>query len=148
VIARNVKVAESVTWNWETASIEGIKQKQQIEIDVAEDYNVIDDKLVRGTRSFTDIYNKCNVAEAKPIDFEKAINSQVWTLAMKEKLTMIKKNETWILVDRLVHKKVIGMKWIFKTKLNANGNINKYKARLVIKDIHKNQVLISLTCLL
>jgi len=67
---------------------------------------------------------------------------------MKEKLTMIKKNETWILVDRLVHKKVIGMKWIFKTKLNANGNINKYKARLVIKDIHKNQVLISLTCLL
>ena len=48
MIARNVKVAESVTWNWETTSIEGIKQKQQIEIDVAEDDNVIDDKLVRG----------------------------------------------------------------------------------------------------
>jgi hypothetical protein len=144
VIARNVKVTESVTWNWETASIEGIKQKQQIEMDVAEDDNVIDDKLVRGTRSFTDIYNKCNVVEAKPIDFEKTINSQVWISAMKEKLTMIKKkkdkkkNETRILVDRLVHKKVIGMKWIFKTKLNVNRNINKYKARFVRKDIHKN----------
>jgi len=46
---------------------------------------------------------------------------------------MIEKNETWILVDRPIHKKVIGVKWIFKTKLNANGNINKYKARLVVK---------------
>lgn len=46
---------------------------------------------------------------------------------------MIEKNETWILIDRPIHKKVIGVKWIFKTKLNANGNINKYKARLVVK---------------
>jgi hypothetical protein len=52
---------------------------------------------------------------------------------MKEELTMIKNNEIWILVDRPVHKKVIGMKWIFKTKLNAYGNINKYKAKLVVK---------------
>jgi hypothetical protein len=52
---------------------------------------------------------------------------------MKEELTMIKNNEIWILVDRPVHKKVIGMKWIFKTKLNAYRNINKYKAKLVVK---------------
>jgi hypothetical protein len=61
---------------------------------------------------------------------------------------MIEKNETWILVDRPIHKKVIGMKWIFKTKLNANGNINKYKAGLVVKWYSQNQVLISLTLLL
>ena len=42
---------------------------------------------------------------------------------------MIEKNQTWILIDKLVHKKVIGVKWIFKTKLNINGNINKYKTR-------------------
>jgi len=52
---------------------------------------------------------------------------------MKEELIMIEKNETWMLVDRPVHKKVIGMKWIFKTKLNADGSINKHKARLVVK---------------
>jgi hypothetical protein len=39
-----------------------------------------------------------------------------------------------MLVDRPVHKKVIGVKWIFKTKLNAYENINKHKARLVVKD--------------
>jgi hypothetical protein len=52
---------------------------------------------------------------------------------MKEELTMIEKNETWMLVDRPVHNKVIGVKWIFKTKLNADGSINKHKARLVVK---------------
>jgi hypothetical protein len=38
-----------------------------------------------------------------------------------------------MLVDRTVHKKVIGVKWIFKTKLNADESINKHKARLVVK---------------
>jgi len=46
---------------------------------------------------------------------------------------MIEKNETWMLVDRPIHKKVIGVKWIFKTKLNADRSINKHKARLVVK---------------
>ena len=73
------------------------------------------------------------VAKIKPIDFEEIINSQDWKAALKEELTMIEKNETWIFVDKPIHKKVIGVKWIFKTKLNANGNINKYKARLVVK---------------
>ena len=61
------------------------------------------------------------------------MNSQVWIAAMKEELAMIDKNQTWMLVDRPIHKKVIRMKWIFKTKLNADGKINKHKARLVVK---------------
>lgn len=31
------------------------------------------------------------------------------------------------------HKKAIGVKWIFRTKLNSDGSVNKYKARLVVK---------------
>ena len=95
--------------------------------------NTIEDKPVRGTKSLADIYSRCNVAEVEPIDFEEAINSQVWITVMKEELMMIEKNETWMLVDRTVHKKVIGVKWIFKTKLNADESINKHKARLVVK---------------
>jgi len=134
VIPRDVKVAENGTWNWEATSIEGTKQEYQIVLDDIEDDDIVDNKPVRGTRSLADIYSRCNVAEVKPIDFEEAINSQVWIAAMKEELTMIEKNETWMLVDRPVHKKVIGVKWIFKTKLNADGSINKHKARLVVKD--------------
>jgi len=94
VIARNVKVADNGIWNWEAASIEGTKQEYQIELDATEDDDTIDDKPVRGTRSLADIYSRCNVAEAEPIDFKEAINSQVWIAAMKEEITMIEKNET------------------------------------------------------
>ncbi|WRX21026.1 hypothetical protein QQP08_013513 [Theobroma cacao] len=50
-----------------------------------------------------------------------------------ESKAMITKNETWKLVDRPVDKNVIGVKWIYRTKLNLDGFINKYKARLVMK---------------
>ena len=46
---------------------------------------------------------------------------------------MIYKNETWKLVDRPCNKNVIGVKWVFKLKYNADGSINKHKARLVVK---------------
>ncbi|KAL4023951.1 hypothetical protein IC575_017721 [Cucumis melo] len=52
---------------------------------------------------------------------------------MEEELSMIEKNKTWILVDRPQDRKVIGVKWVFRTKLNADGSINKHKARLVVK---------------
>lgn len=45
---------------------------------------------------------------------------------MDEELTMIEKK-------RPEDRKVIGVKWIFRTKLNADGSINKHKARLVVK---------------
>ena len=52
---------------------------------------------------------------------------------MKEKLSMIEKNHTWQLVQRPSDRKVIRVKWVFKTKLNVDRSVNKYKARLVVK---------------
>lgn len=52
---------------------------------------------------------------------------------MKEELNMIEKNETWELVDRPAHKKTIGVKWVYRTKFNSDGSINKHKVRLVVK---------------
>ena len=49
---------------------------------------------------------------------------------------MIDKN-TWELVDRPSHKKPIGVKWIYRTKLSFDGFVNKHKARLVVKGKHK-----------
>ena len=46
---------------------------------------------------------------------------------------MIQKNNTWTLVDRPEGRKVIGVKWVFRTKLNADNSINKHKAKLVVK---------------
>jgi len=52
---------------------------------------------------------------------------------MEEELSMIQKNNTWTLVDRPEGRKVIGVKWIYRTKLNADNSINKHKARLVVE---------------
>ena len=45
---------------------------------------------------------------------------------------MIEKNKTWELVDILKSKNVIGVKCVFKTKLNPDGTIFKHKAKLVV----------------
>lgn len=52
---------------------------------------------------------------------------------MQEELSMIQKNQTWELVERPEHRKVIGVKWMFRTKLNVDDSIDKHKARLVVK---------------
>ena len=46
---------------------------------------------------------------------------------------MIEKNNTWELVNRPHGKDIIGVKWVYKTKLNPDGTIQKHKARLVAK---------------
>nr|CAN78660.1 hypothetical protein VITISV_044392 [Vitis vinifera] len=53
--------------------------------------------------------------------------------AMKEGLKMIEKNQTWELLDKPTHKRAIGVKWVYRTKLNSDGSINKHKARMVVK---------------
>ena len=52
---------------------------------------------------------------------------------MEEELDQIQKNETWELVPRPKNKNVIGTKWIFRNKLNEEGQVTRNKARLVCK---------------
>ena len=52
---------------------------------------------------------------------------------MNEELDQIENNHTWELVPRPHDKIVIGTKWIFKNKLNENGDVIENKARLVCK---------------
>jgi hypothetical protein len=52
---------------------------------------------------------------------------------MNEELDQIEKNQTWELVPRPKDKNVVGTKWIFKYKVNKEGQIIRNKARLVCK---------------
>jgi hypothetical protein len=52
---------------------------------------------------------------------------------MHEELDQIEKNQTWELVPRPKNKNVIGTKWVYKNKMNENGQVIKNKARLVCK---------------
>ena len=52
---------------------------------------------------------------------------------MNEELDQIEKNDTWELVPRPKNKNVIGTKWVFRNKLNEDGQVTRNKARLVCK---------------
>lgn len=89
----------------------------------------------RKTRSLVDIYESCTYALmlAKPTCYEEACEDEKWQNSMKEELNSIEKNNTWDLVDLPRGKQVIGVKWVYKVKFGADGNIQKYKSRLVVK---------------
>jgi hypothetical protein len=67
---------------------------------------------------------------------------------MQKEIFMIEMNCTLELVDRPPEKIIIGVKWVFRTKLNADRTINKHKARLVVKGMLRFMVLIILIHLL
>ena len=55
-------------------------------------------------------------------------------------MSSMDKNKVWELVDIPPNRKTVGNKWIFKVKRKADGSIDKYKARLVAKDIPRGRV--------
>lgn len=52
---------------------------------------------------------------------------------MVEEYASIMQNNVWEVVPRLTGKAVIGSCWIYKIKHDGDGNIKKYKERLVAK---------------
>ncbi|XP_035215308.1 uncharacterized protein LOC118188897 [Stegodyphus dumicola] len=52
---------------------------------------------------------------------------------MEKELENLKRNETWDIVPRPEGRKVVKCKWVFKRKLNKDGQVERYKARLVAR---------------
>jgi hypothetical protein len=69
----------------------------------------------------------------EPNCFEEANKDEFWNKAMNEELDQIEKHDTWELVPRPKNKNVIGTKWVFRNKLNEDGQVRRNKSRLVCK---------------
>jgi hypothetical protein len=80
-----------------------------------------------------DAVNFAMFAGADPVTYKQASKIQHWREAMDAEIQAIQKNDTWELIDPPPNCKVVGVKWIFKTKLKETGQIDKFKARLVAK---------------
>ena len=71
-----------------------------------------------------------------PVSFSQAMESgdfSKWMEAMNEELKSMAHNGVWDLIELPNSCKPVGCKWVFKTKRDAKGNIERFKARLVAK---------------
>ena len=72
----------------------------------------------------------------EPENFENAINSEQkdkWLEAMKTEIESLNETQTWDLVPKEKGQNIIPGRWVYKTKHDSNGNIDKFKARYVAK---------------
>lgn len=105
--------------------LDGIEEENVLDTRLRARGNSIDDSII--SMAFLTIYSE-------PTSYEQAIAStdrRQWENAMNEELDSLLKNETWDLVPRPNDQKVIDNKWVYKIKTNPNGDIDRYKARLV-----------------
>ena len=89
-------------------------------------------------RRAPDFYGaRVNVANSQlmePTSLKEALASperEKWSTAMENEMKSLRENDVWDLVELPRDRSPVGSKWVFKLKTNADGSIERYKARLV-----------------
>jgi hypothetical protein len=60
-------------------------------------------------------------------------NAKKWEIAMQEEYNSLVVNNTWSLVQLPKGRKPIFCKWVFKIKHGVDGEVERYKAKLVAR---------------
>ena len=74
--------------------------------------------------------------DGDPTTFEEAMRSphaSKWLEAMEDEMRSMNTNKVWELEEIPKGVKTVGCKWVYKTKCDSKGNVERYKARLVAK---------------
>ncbi|GJU21043.1 ribonuclease H-like domain, reverse transcriptase, RNA-dependent DNA polymerase, partial [Tanacetum coccineum] len=130
---RSSEINSQVTPNFSTQSY---YQSDNDSIQITNSPSHFDHTPLRGFRTLNDLYENTEellLAEDEPKNYKEASSDQKWIEALKVELDSINRNNTWELTTLSKGHKAIGLKCVFKTKKDANGNIIKHKARLVAK---------------
>ena len=71
-----------------------------------------------------------------PMTYKDAVTyprSSMWINVMQDEIASMDHNGVWELVELPIGCKPIGCKWVYKTKKDSQGRIERFKARLVAK---------------
>eukprot|EP00257_Ricinus_communis_P027923 XP_025015337.1 uncharacterized protein LOC112536724 [Ricinus communis] len=143
-LSRDMSFDESSFWNWNSHEVEKhellsllaptfeVEEEENVNDELFDVHNTSDTQVLK-TRPLAEVYKRCNFIFAEPANFDEASKHPEWIEAMKAEIQMIEKNNTWLLTELPQNKQAIGVKWVFRTKYNPDGSINKLKARLVVK---------------
>jgi len=75
----------------------------------------------------------------EPKSYQEAIQDSRWIEAMNSELQALELNHTWDLVPIPPTKVAIGCRWVYKVKLKASGEVERFKARLVAKGYNQHE---------
>ncbi|XP_070041429.1 uncharacterized protein [Nicotiana tomentosiformis] len=87
--------------------------------------------------SFDFLY--CLFVDSEPMNFDEVVEDKRWRQTMQEEIKSIEKNNTWELTTLPKGHRAIRVKWVYKAKKNADGDVERYKAQLVAKGYKKRQ---------
>ncbi|KAG8474765.1 hypothetical protein CXB51_031711 [Gossypium anomalum] len=76
------------------------------------------------------------IDQDEPRTYQEAVaspESEKWLEALRSEMDSMYENQVWTLVDPPKGVKPIGCKWVFKKKIDMDGNVQTYKGRLVAK---------------
>ncbi|KAL2454284.1 putative retrotransposon Ty1-copia subclass protein [Abeliophyllum distichum] len=68
-----------------------------------------------------------------------AVDSKRCQEAMESEMNSMYEDKVWTLIDPPEGVKPIGCKWVYKKKVDMDGNVHTYKARLVAKGYKQRQ---------
>ena len=75
-----------------------------------------------------------NIVE--PVNYSEVMTSPLskeWHAAAEAEYNSLIENETWELVELPKHRRTIDCKWVFKAKYDSNGNVERFKGRVVAR---------------
>ncbi|KAJ9546718.1 hypothetical protein OSB04_019261 [Centaurea solstitialis] len=81
----------------------------------------------------------CFLSEIEPSKIEEALADPFWVLAMQEELVEFQRNLVWTIVHKPSSKTIIGLKWVFRNKLDENGIVIRNKARLIAQGYRQEE---------
>ena len=86
----------------------------------------------------THLHYLCNIDTAhEPYTYKEAIKDEHWIKAMKCEIDALESNHTWDIVPLPKDKKPVRCKCVYKIKYKPNGEVDKYKAKLVAKSYNQ-----------
>jgi hypothetical protein len=73
------------------------------------------------------------VQSSDPQSYGEATGNPFWESAMQEEYNSLLENQTWDLVSLPLGRKLVRYRWFYRTKSIADGQVSRYKVRLVSK---------------
>ncbi|GJV21653.1 retrovirus-related pol polyprotein from transposon TNT 1-94 [Tanacetum coccineum] len=81
----------------------------------------------------------CFISTIEPKNVNEALTDDSWIVAMQEELNQFIANDVWELVPQPRNMAIIGTKWVFRNKLDENGDVSQNKAWLVAQGYNQQE---------